>query len=82
MAINPEEKNKNEEGDFRAELLLEDYAQYDLSFKLKVFGDSWVGKSCLTTKEVKNNFEDYNQAIFGFEFLAFNMKIKEFVIRM
>ena len=72
----------DEEDDFKVELLPEDYAQYDLSFKLIVIGDSGVGKSCLTTKAVKNNFEDYYQATVGFEFLTFNMKINDMVIKM
>ena len=76
------EENKAEEEEFKVELLPEDYAQYDLSFKLIVIGDSGVGKSCLTTKAVKNNFEDYYQATVGFEFLTFNMKINEYVIKM
>ena len=76
------EENKTDEEDFKVELLPEDYAQYDLSFKLIVIGDSGVGKSCLTTKAVKNNFEDYYQATVGFEFLTFNMKINEYVIKM
>jgi small GTP-binding protein len=81
-AANPPEENKTDEEDFRVELLPEDYAQYDLSFKIIVIGDSGVGKSCLTTKAVKNNFEDYYQATVGFEFLTFNMKINEYVIKM
>ena len=72
----------DEEEEFKVELLPEDYAQYDLSFKLIVIGDSGVGKSCLTTKAVKNNFEDYYQATVGFEFLTFNMKINDMVIKM
>ena len=64
------------------ELLSEDYAQYDLSFKIIVIGDSGVGKSCLTKKAIKNYFEDYYQATVEFEFLTFNMKINEFIIKM
>ena len=79
---NPSEENKTDEEDFRVELLPEDYAQYDLSFKLIVIGDSGVGKSCLTTKAVKNNFEDYYQATVGFEFLTFNMKVNDKVIKL
>ena len=81
MASKPDE-NKHEEEEIKVELLPEDYAQYDLSFKLIVIGDSGVGKSCLTTKAVKNNFEEYYQATVGFEFLTFNMKINEYVIKM
>ena len=71
-----------EDDEFRIELLPEDYAQYDVSFKIIVIGDSGVGKSCLTTKAVKNNFEEYYQATVGFEFLTFNLKINESVIKL
>ena len=82
MSTNKEDESKTNDKDLKVELLPEDYAQYDLSFKLIVIGDSGVGKSCLTTKAVKNNFEDYYQATVGFEFLTFNMKINEYVIKM
>ena len=78
----PISSKTEDEEEFKVELLPEDYAQYDLSFKLIVIGDSGVGKSCLTTKAVKNNFEDYYQATVGFEFLTFNMKINDMVIKM
>ena len=71
----------NEE-DYKIELLPEDYPQYDLSFKLIFIGDSSVGKSCLTAKAVKNNFEEYYQATVGFEFLTFNMKVNDKVIKL
>ena len=70
------------EEDYKIELLPEDYPQYDLSFKLIFIGDSGVGKSCLTTKAVKNNFEEYYQATVGFEFLTFNMKVNDKVIKL
>ena len=68
--------------DYKIEFLPEDYPQYDLSFKLIFIGDSSVGKSCLTTKAVKNNFEEYYQATVGFEFLTFNMKVNDKVIKL
>jgi small GTP-binding protein len=68
--------------DYKIEFLPEDYPQYDLSFKLIFIGDSGVGKSCLTTKAVKNNFEEYYQATVGFEFLTFNLKINDKVIKL
>ena len=68
--------------DYKIEMLPEDYPQYDLSFKLIFIGDSGVGKSCLTTKAVKNNFEEYYQATVGFEFLTFNMKVNDKVIKL
>ena len=68
--------------EFKIEMLPEDYPQYDLSFKLIFIGDSGVGKSCLTTKAVKNNFEEYYQATVGFEFLTFNMRVNDKVIKL
>ena len=68
--------------EFTIEYLPEDYAQYDLSFKIIVIGDSGVGKSCLTTKAVKNSFEEYYQATVGFEFLTFNLKLNDCIIKL
>ena len=55
--MSAEEKNQNEkeeeEEEIKVELLPEDYAQYDLTFKIIFIGDSGVGKSCLTSKAVK-----------------------------
>ena len=53
-----------------------------MSFKLIFIGDSSVGKSCLTAKAVKNNFEEYYQATVGFEFLTFNMKVNDKVVKL
>ena len=75
-----ETPKKDEE--YKIELLPEDYPHYDLSFKLIFIGDSSVGKSCLTTKAVKNNFEEYYQATVGFEFLTFNMKVNDKVVKL
>ena len=64
------------------EILPEDYAQYGLSFKIIVIGDSGVGKSCLTTKAVKDNYIEYYQATIGFEFLTFNLRMNDTVIKL
>ena len=77
---NPDTPSNDE--DYKIEMLPEDYPQYDLSFKLIFIGDSSVGKSCLTSKAVKNNFEEYYQATVGFEFLTFNMKVNDKVIKL
>lgn len=81
MAANEAGTTTGEEN-FRVENLPEDYPQYDLSFKLIFIGDSGVGKSCLTSKAVKNTFEDYYQATVGFEFLTYNLKLNDKVIKM
>ena len=70
------------EDEITIETLPEDYAQYDLSFKMIVIGDSGVGKSCLTTKAVKNTFEEFYQATIGFEFLTFNLRMNETVVKL
>ena len=68
--------------EFNIELLPEDFAQYDISFKIIVIGDSGVGKSCLTTQAVRNNFEEFYTATIGFEFLTFNMRINNKVLKL
>ena len=80
MASSEEQTDLDE--NFTVEMLPEDYPQYDLSFKLIFIGDSGVGKSCLTSKAVKNTFEDYYQATVGFEFLTFNLKLNDKVIKL
>jgi small GTP-binding protein len=71
-----------QDDEFNIELLPEDYAQYDISFKIIVIGDSGVGKSCLTTQAVRNNFEEFYTATVGFEFLTFNMRINNNVLKL
>ena len=71
-----------EDDEFQIEILPEDYAQYDISFKLIVIGDSGVGKSCLTTQAVRNNFMEFYQATVGFEFLTFNLRMNSNVVKL
>ena len=63
-------------------ILPEDYSKHDLSFKVIVIGDSGVGKSCITTKASKNIFEEIYTATIGFEFLTFNVKINNKIIKL
>ena len=76
------DSKESTEDEVKLETLPEDYPQYDLSFKIIFIGDSGVGKSCLTSKAVKNTFEDYYQATVGFEFLTYNLKLNDKVIKM
>ena len=66
----------------KAEVLPDDYNQYDLSFKMIVIGDAGVGKSCLTSKASKGIFEEAYSATVGFEFLVFNVKLNDKVIKL
>ena len=68
--------------DLTHEVLSEEFTECDLSFKLIVVGDSGVGKSCLTTQAVRNNFEEFYTATIGFEFLTFNMRINNKVLKL
>ncbi len=64
------------------ELLPEEYSYYDLTFKIIVIGDSFVGKSCLTNKGTKNIFDESYSATVGFEFVTSNIKINDKICKM
>ena len=66
----------------KIKVLPDDFNQYDISFKLIVIGDAGVGKSCLTKKASKDLFEEIYSATIGFEFLTFNVKINNKIIRL
>lgn len=68
--------------DLTYEILPEEFSQYDLTFKIIVIGDSFVGKSCLTTKGTKNFFDESYSATVGFEFITTNIKINDKVCKM
>ena len=73
---------ENEDEEFEIEFLSENYGQYDLTFKLIFIGDQAVGKSCLTSRAIRNNFEDFYQATVGFDFLTFYLKVNKKVIKL
>ena len=64
------------------QFISEEFAQYDISFKIIIIGDSFVGKSCLTIKAAKNLFENYYTATVGFEFFTMLFKINAKIIRL
>lgn len=64
------------------EYLPEDYPSYDITFKIIVIGDSFVGKSCLTTRGTKNSYDDSYNATVGFEFVTSNIKINDKICKM
>ena len=69
-----------EEKDY--EILSEDVAQVNFSFKIIVIGDSAVGKSCLALRGTKNHFRDFYFPTIGFEFLSFNIRIKDKIVKL
>lgn len=48
---------------------------FDLSFKIIIIGDSFVGKSCLALKATKGLFDSNYSPTIGFEFLTFFVNI-------
>ena len=44
------------------QILDDDYATYDLCFKVILIGDPGVGKSCLSIKATKNIFDNHYNA--------------------
>ena len=64
------------------QILSEDFPSFDLSFKIILVGDSGVGKSCLSIRATRNYFEDYYSPTVGFEFLTFNAKVEDQVIKL
>ena len=76
-----EGENKNEE--IKYEILPSDYPNYDLSFKVIIFGDAKVGKSCISIKSCRNTFVNSYISTVGVEFHYFNIKIfNEAVIKL
>lgn len=64
------------------EILPEGEVHYDMNFKVVVIGDCSVGKSCLSAKATKNQFETDYSATLGFEYFTFNVKIKDKIVRL
>ena len=64
------------------QFISEELSQYDISFKIIIIGDSFVGKSCLTIKAAKNLFDNYYTATVGFEFFTMLFKISSKIIRL
>lgn len=68
--------------DLTYEILSDEYPNYDITFKIIVIGDSFVGKSSITTRGTKNYFEENYSATVGFEFVTSNIKINEKVCKV
>ena len=62
--------------------ILSEEVQAHYSFKIIVIGDSAVGKSSLTLRGTKDHYKDFYTPTIGFEFLSFNIKIKEQIVKL
>jgi small GTP-binding protein len=74
--------NSNTDLSTSCQFLKDEIAHYDISFKIIIIGDSFVGKSSLTIKAAKNLFENYYTATVGFEFFTMLFKINSKIIRL
>ena len=74
--------NSNTDLSTSCQFLKDEIAHYDISFKIIIIGDSFVGKSSLTIKAAKNLFDNYYTATVGFEFFTMLFKISSKIIRL
>ena len=79
--INYNNENESEQS-LRYSIIKDEITSYDMSFKIIIIGDSFVGKSCLTTRATKNIFDNYYTATVGFEFFTFACRINDQNVRL
>ena len=53
----------------------QDSSQEEINFKIILIGDSGVGKSSITIKAIKNQFDEYITSTVGFEFVSYSSKV-------
>lgn len=76
------QKKMDDIDNIKCEFIPEEMIKYDLSFKIIIIGDSGVGKSSLTLRATKNQFQDYYNATVGFEFFSQNIKMDDTIIKL
>ena len=77
-----EEKEEKEKKQRKIEIIQETNDNPDLSFKVIIIGDSFVGKSSLINKAVKNEFETTYNATLGFEYFSFFVKFENTLLKL
>ena len=68
--------------DLNCQVLSDDSPSFGLSFKVIIVGDQAVGKSCLAIKASRNYFEDFYSPTIGFEFVSFNVRVQDKIIKL
>ncbi len=76
------EDNNIDEEEFKIKLLPHDYTKYDLSFKIIIIGDCNVGKTCLSVKAAKNEFNELYSSTVGYEFFVLSARIADSNIKL
>lgn len=64
------------------ELIEKTKTHAELTFKIIILGDSFVGKSCLSLKAVKGTFDKIYSSTVGFEFLNYSVNIDNYKINL
>ena len=72
----------NEYDDIDFEILGDNEAKYDFSFKIIIIGDQNVGKSSITIRGAKNLFNEVYTPTVGFEFITFNVRINDQIVKL
>ena len=57
--------------------ILKEETSFDYIFKIIIIGDSCVGKSCLTLRACKNEFESCYTSTVGYDFFKMDIKIND-----
>ena len=72
----------NEFDDIDFEILGDDVATSNFSFKIIIIGDQNVGKSSITIRGAKNLFNEVYTPTVGFEFITFNVRINDQIVKL
>ena len=75
-------QNNSSEKNYEIKNIPDDYPNYDLNSKKVFIDDFGVGKSCLSTKAIKNTFDDNFEPTIGFEFLTYILKVNNKIIKL
>ena len=71
-------------GMYNAEILNvpNEYAEYEVNFKIIVIGNSGVGKTCITNQAVKHVFSNNYQSTIGMEIFSLFVKLNNKVVKL
>ena len=64
------------------EILPDTTNKSDLSFKIIIIGDSFVGKSSLANKAIKNKFDNLYSTTLGFDYFSFFVKLDDKILKL
>ena len=67
---------------YEVEIINQESNDFELSFKIKIIGDSGVGKSCLALRATKNAFEKQYSPTIGFEFMTLYVRCDNKIIKL